>query len=542
MSRQRKRSYAPLFIVIVAFILACLCCGAAAFFYARQDPTFDLLQPMAQRSQDTLRLFGGMPNTLDPAMVQDTTSATYVLEIFSGLVTLDQELEVAPDVAERWQISADGRTYTFYLRQDAFFHDGRPVTAQDIKYSLERACSPELGSPVAFSYLGDIVGVRERLAGVAPTIRGVRVLEDLILEIEIDAPKSYFLAKLTYPTSFVVDRHTVEQEGAFSQPNGTGPFRLERIDRDGLELARNERFYREPPKLERVRFLFGGGIPTTMYENGQLDIANVGLFDIERAQDPTNPLSGELVVVPALNIEYIGFNVTMPPFDDPLVREALSRAVDRDKLCQVVLKDMAVPARGILPPEMPGYDPSLQGLDYDPAKARALLAASSYGTKGLPPLTLHVNGDITGLPRSTRALLAMWEETLNIRVEVEAVDWPTYLAEVNNSRYPMFLLGWMADYPDPHNFLDLLFHSESDENHSQYASDQVDRLLEQARVEQDLDERIALYRQAERLIVQDAVWIPLWHDRNYYLVKPEVKGNIQSATLVPWLKDVYFEP
>jgi len=540
MPNQRLR-YVAIALLVILVVGACLACGGAAFWLVRSGTARELLDLPAQGG-DTLRLYGDMPSTLDPALVQDTTSAGYVLEIFSGLVTLSGDLEIVPDLAERWEINPDGTRYVFYLRPEARFHDGKPVTAQDVKFSIERACDPDLGSPVASSYLGDIVGAAAVLAGEADEVKGVRVIDDRTLEIVIDSPKAYFLPKLAYSTAFVVDRDNVAQPDWMVHPNGTGPFKLESLTSDEIVLARNDDFYRGPAKLAQVRFLLGGGLPITMYENDSLDLAYVGLGDIERVLDPANALSRELVIVSSLGVQYIGMNVQAPPFDDPLVRRAFVHATDREKLAEVVLKGTAVPAWGILPPEMPGYNPALEGLAYEPALARELLAQSRYGgAEGLPPITLHTSGDDLGLPSSVEALLAFWKENLGVEVQVEAVDWPVFLAEVDANLYPMFSLGWMADYPDPHNFLDQLFYSQSDENHVAYANPEVDRLLLAARVERDPAERMALYQQAEAMIVQDAAWIPLWHDRDYMLIKPYVKGVSPASTLVPWLKDVYLE-
>lgn len=165
--------------------------------------------------ESTLNLFGIDPLTLDPAVSGEMTSHQYIVQLFSGLVRLDDNLEPVPDIAQRWQVSDDGRTYTFYLRNDVRFHCGREVKAEDFKYSWERACDPDTCSLTAATYPGDIVGVREVLVGKTTEISGVRVIDDYTLEVTIDAPKSYFLSKLTYPTAFVVDRANVESGGGW---------------------------------------------------------------------------------------------------------------------------------------------------------------------------------------------------------------------------------------------------------------------------------------------------------------------------------------
>ena len=551
-------------ILILIVVLTCGIagiCGAVGWFRVR-DISDVLTPPLPSGPVDTLRpapagtlrLSGTMPPTLDPAMAQDSTSAEYIVHLFSGLVTLDADLQVVPDLADGWELDAEGRVYTFFMHPDAVFHDGRPITAQDVVYSIERACDPALGSPVALTYLGDIVGVHEYAQGEATSIRGLRALDAHTLEIEIDAPKAFFLAKLTYPTAFVVDGEQIEREGRawMAQPNGSGPFRLESISPSGrggrIVLVVHEAHRSAlggAPALQRVEYLLDGGVPITMYENDEIDIVGVPPTEIERVLDPYNPLFAEHVVEPELSVQYIGLNAAMPPFDDVLVRQAFAHAIDRDRLADLVLKNTAQPAAGILPPGMPGFNPDLEGLRYDPERARELLGQSRYGSaEALPEIRLTISGTSGRMPQFTSAIVAMLEESLGIEVLVEQVEWPYFLRDMNERRYMAFSAGWIADYPDPENFIDVLFHSASAQNHTGYANPEVDRLLETARVANGDDPvaRLALYQQAEQLIVADAPWIPLTHGLNYVLVKPHVRGYRGSAGLYPWLAHIYLEP
>ena len=486
----------------------------------------------------TLRLFGSEPRTLDPALVEDAASAEYVVEIFSGLVTLNEKLEVIPDLAERWDISPDGKTYTFYLRSGTRFHDGRAVTAADVKYSLERACSPSTGSGVAAVYLGDIVGAKEMLAGEAAEISGIRIEGESVVRIQIDAPKAYFLAKLTYSTAFVVDRNNLQSPDWLARPNGTGPFKLQEHTEQQIVLARNERYYRDPPALQQVIFYLSGGSPMSMYENGELDVVGVGTADVERVSDPDNPLHSELAIVPQLDVQYLGFDVTRPPFDDVHVRQAFNLAIDRQKVTEVVWKDMAVPAAGILPPGMPGYTRDKSLLDFDPARAQRLLAESRYVEAArLPPITLTTGGQSGQAAPTIQAIVAMLRENLGVEVSVEQTEdvFPP------RARPQFFSMGWIADYPDPEDFLDLLFYSRSGLNHTGYANSRVDELLEEARIETDDQRRMGLYKQAEELIVADAPWLPLWHSVDYVLTKPYVQGAVYAPAIYPWLSAVHID-
>ena len=444
--------------------------------------------------------------------------------LFSGLVALDSDLEVVPDLAERWEVDDTNTVYTFYLHQDAVFHNGQPVTAEDVRYSIERACDPRRGSVQrAQSYLDDIVGVMERTRGEANSIRGLKVLDEHTIEITIDAPKPYFLAKLTYPTSYVVNRENVEDTSRIwtARPIGTGPFRMVENAVTGMTLGAFDDYYRGRPAIDQVTFYYRGQA-MNRYERGEIDVLEVGIDNIDRVLDPSDPLHADLRVVSQLDVWYIGFNATMAPFDDREVRRAFAYATNKRAIAEIAYNKMVVPAPGILPPGMPGYNPDLEGLPYDPALAAEALFQSSYGDASeLPPIVLTVSGAGTG-----EMYAEMYKQALGVEIEVEVVQWGTYLRGLDAQAYQMFSLGWIGDYPDPQNFLDLLFHSDSAYNHGAYSNPAVDQLVEVARTEQDHEARMALYQEAEVLLVKDAAWIPMYHSGGYYLVKPYVQGLV----------------
>jgi len=487
-------------------------------------------RPPTLVGDQVLRLVGREPEDLDPALAGDIDSSTYVLQIFSGLVGLNEKLEVVPDIAERWDVSDDGTVYTFHLRPGVTFHDGKPVTARDVKYSIERSCDPATGSRTASLYLDDIVGAKDKLEGKATEVRGVRVIDDHTVEIVIDAPKAYFLSKLTYHTAFVVDKANVESGSNWTDwPNGTGPFKLKVKTPERIVLVKNPGYYGGEIALEEVTYqIILGGSSMTLYEQDQLDVVEVGPADVERVLDPASPLNRELVVVPALDVWYVGFDTQQKPFDDVKVRQAFALATNRRGIVDVMFKKMRHEARGILPPGMPGYNESLEGLPFDPQKARDTLAASSYGgPDSLPPIVFTISGS-GGTNPLAEALVDMYKEYLGVEVQLQQVE-QGFFDGLHEHKYQMFMLGWIADYPDPQNFLDILFHSGTEGNNSRYANPSVDDLLEKARVEPDPARRMALYQQAEEIIVREAPWVPLFHGIDYILVKPYVQGLQPTA-------------
>ena len=493
-----------------------------------------------------VRLFSDPP-TLDPHITTDSTSAVIVNEVFGGLVTITPDIVIAPDLAEDWDISPDGKVFTFRLRQDAIFHDGRPVVAEDFRWSLERAADPLTESPVADLYLSDVIGVADKLNGKAETIQGLRVIDERTLELTIDAPKSYFLAKLTYPTAFVVDRKNVEgnKNNWVFEPNGTGPFRLERYDiGETILLGRNENYHLGPPFLDEVEFILSGGDRMLMYENDEIHVTGLGLADLERVQDPSNPLRTELATAPpGFTVSFIGMNLEQPPFDDVKFRQALNYAVNKKEIATTALSDLVVPAIGVIPPGFPSYNPDLRGYGYDPEKAKRLLSESRYGADpaSIPRITLSIAGNFgASVGLDMEVMLRSWQETLGVEVEIQQTEWATFLQDVHQRRFQMFALAWSADYPDPQDFLDIMFHTDSANNWGNYNNREVDSLLEKARVEPDQTARFQQYNVIEQLIVDDAPWVPLWHStERKVLVKPEVKDYFLLPMTIPKLRHVY---
>ena len=501
--------------------------------------------PVPVTDGGVLNLYGIDPLTLDPAVSGEMTSHQYIIQLFSGLVCLDDNLEPTPDIAQRWRVSDDGRTYTFYLRHDVMFHDGREVKAEDFKYSWQRACDPDIGSMTVVTYLGDIVGVRQVLAGESKEISGVRVIDDYTLQVTIDAPKAYFLSKLTYPTTFVVDKANVETGGNWwHSPNGTGPFKLKEWDENSLLiLERNGLYYGKLAKVDFVAFQLWGGVPMNMYETSKIDVTSVYLHYIDKVTDKAGPFYRGLIVVPELSFFYISFNTTKPPFDDVNIRRAFCQAVDKDKLASLVFKDMVQSANGILPPGMPGFNEDLTGLKYDVNKARELIAASKYGdVSNLPPTTITTSGWGGLISPALEAIIYEWQQNLGVEVKVRQLEPQRFLYHLMQEKDEMFYTGWIADYPHPQNFLEVLFHSGANNNYGEYNNPEIDTLLEMAGVELESDLSLALYQQAEQKLVEYAACLPLWFGKNYILVKPYVKGYNLSPQGLAMLNSVSIEP
>jgi ABC-type transport system substrate-binding protein len=501
---------------------------------------------LGARVEGELRLFGPDPITLDPACASDAGSAEYIVEIFSGLVSFDLDLNLVPDVAEDWEVSDDGTVYTFHLRSNVLFHDNsRPVTADDFKFSLERSLNPDTQSTVGEVYLDDLVGAAEFIAGNADEVTGIRVIDPQTLELTITEPSAVFIDKLTYPTAYVVDQREVGDATCFEgggwtlTPNGTGPFKLEEWDLGRkIVLTSNQRFHLEPaPALERVTFILSGGSSFVMYENDEVDVTGIGINNIETVRDPNGDLNADLREGPSLDIFYIGFNTQEAPFDDANLRNALSLSIDRDFLAREFLLDLVAPAKGILPPGMDGYNEALPDIPFDPDAARDLLEKAG-GAGVIDGATILTSGQGATPSDILQAVLAMWEQELGITVTIEQEDFGLFLRDIDEGKFQMFSLGWIADYPDPQNFLDIKLHSESANNEAGYSNPDVDSLLDQADREADEATRLDLYQQAEVIVVEDMPWAPLYHGKASYLVKPYVEGFVIPPFVIPNLRYV----
>jgi oligopeptide transport system substrate-binding protein len=491
--------------------------------------------------ENALVLLSEQPQTLDPA-VSTAGLDSIVGHVFSGLVRLNSDLQIEPDLAESWEISEDGTTYTFNLRSDALFHNGRSVTAADVKLAWERATHPSLQSPTAPLFLNDIVGVSERLAGNADEISGVQVVDDHQFVVDIDAPKPYFLAKLAQPVAFITENENVaEGDEWWRKPVGTGPFMLHRWQPDRvLVVTRNDAYYRQPTAVDDVVFLVGSS-GVSAYETGLVDVANVHPRNLARVQDPNDVLSDDYVSENLLCTRRVVFDVTQPPFDDPLIRQAFALAVDRAQLAETVLFDSALPAAGFLPPAMPGYVERPLSETFDVAQAQALIAESSYGDVGaIPPLTFSSGGSNTPDPLVV-ALADTWQTNLGVTIETELLSPETYELQLAKRHGQLFMHDWCAPYPDPESVLDIPFHSQSAANFGGYTNAEVDTLLEDARTESDSAARIALYQQAEELLLADAAAAALVFPQTHQLVRPYVGGYYPTQIPILWTADVVLD-
>lgn len=479
------------------------------------------------------------PTTLDPALVSDGPTIDVLQNVHMGLVGWNEKTEVVPMAARSLpEVSADGKTYTFVLRDNLVFHNGRPVTAEDVRWSITRSLSKGINSPVAMSYLNDIVGAKAVADGKAKELTGVRAVDERTITITLDAPRPYFLGKLTYPTAYILAKEEVAKgpiapggtEPVLSEKNapgaGCGPFRLTAYTpQDKVVLEAFDKFVLGKPKLTRIErpIVLDAKAARTLYDTDQIDIVTLEKADYEKDQaDPA--LKDHIRSFNRAATYYIGLNQThYAPFRDARVRRAFAHAIDKDAIIKTVLLGIPRKAEGVIPEGLPGFDEGFRGYAYDPAKAKALLAEAGYGaSRKLPPLTLVVRQQQPDLSKAAQVVKEQLA-AVGVEINLKEMEWGAFLTATNNKEIDFFHMRWMADYPDPQNFLSLLLMSGSSENRTGYSNPAYDALCRQADGLLDLKARLPLYRKAERLVVDDAPWIPLYYQRDVELVKPRVK-------------------
>jgi peptide/nickel transport system substrate-binding protein/oligopeptide transport system substrate-binding protein len=510
------------------------------------------------------------PPNLDPVEASDTTSNAVVRRICNTLVGLDDNLALAPDLCEALPgLSPDGLVYTFRLRGGVRFHNGREMTAEDVKYSLQRLAEPWskrfwIIEPVRGADEARRAMVERKIdrGGEQTPIEGIEVVDPRTVRITLSAPQPLFPLFIAMSNASVVPREEVERLGQrFGRELvGTGGFRLgEWKDNAYVVLERFDGYFGPRPSIRRIVYSIMPEEDTGFqgYLAGEQDIVQCPTGKVRMIRESN--LSGELVINPLLDVRFHGFNMerwfrgpegeVIPLGGNPekgpdpvvltpeqaararKVRQAMNWAIDREFLCEVILEGRAVPAKGVIPPKMDAFDQGLEGYGYDPARARALLSEAGFpGGEGLPVLPLHFNNQGPNA-LIAQALQGMLLE-VGVRTELNMMDWGAYQDFVDRGKATIFRLAWVADYPDPENFLYVLFHSSMkgrEGNNARYQDSANDLRLEAARSCLDDARRKALWREAERGIVEDAPWLFLYHSATALLVKPHVKGLVLTG-------------
>jgi oligopeptide transport system substrate-binding protein len=551
---NRKVSIAGLIVLMGTIALLASACGTST----APGPTDKAKDQTMHMGWAT----GGGPDitTLDPAQCSDTSCGPLESMLFDGLVTLDKNLNVIPWAAKAPTVSSDGLTYTFTLQPNQKFSDGTPVKASDYAWSMDRSANPCLGSQLSY-YLSSIKDASAfsgetctagQPVGSITTLVGDSIIPDDsagTLTIKLAQPAAYFLAALTYSTSFAVEKSVVTGDdlgkddtwldnlakGATGQ-GGSGMFYVSAWNHQGvLTLKANPNWWGKKPNFTTVDFkLFSSS--DTEYSTYQTDqtLAYTDTIPVDQiAAAKSLPDYHEQAT---LIIGGFMMNWKIAPFDDVNARKAFCLAVNRDQLNQSIAKGTQIPNWHIVPKGMPGYNANLHGIDGAPTagdqtKAKAYWAQylAAHNNK-VPPIKLSFNLSSNTAKLSAEAYQATWNQLFGINATIDQTAWATILDEEQSKTLQLYRFGWAADYPDPEDWLTLLFSTDSPYNEQNASIPEADQLMKQADGLQDMSQRVPLYNQAEQMLVDQVAWCPTSQYQNYYRVRTWVKGGfVQTA-------------
>jgi peptide/nickel transport system substrate-binding protein/oligopeptide transport system substrate-binding protein len=479
-------------------------------------------------------------DTLDPPAAQSSNAIMAIGLIFDSLLRLDNRLNLQPAGAENWEISGDGKTYTFFIRKDLKWADGSPVTAEDFRWSLERALSKEFANGSAGYYLSNIKGATDWIQGKGTGLTGVKAKDPQTLTIELEKPGVYFLYQLTYAGAAVVPKKLIDQYGDkwIEHAWGTGPFMLKEWKHSqSLTFSPNPNYWRGVPALAGIEMPFIQDAETAyrLYQTGDLDI--VGSQQFPPAHIAENVGQPGFVQLAQFFDAYVGFNNAKSPLDNVKLRRALALAVDKKTLADKVMNGAVVAADHIVPPGMPGFNEQLKPLSFDPGAAKQALADAGFPDgKGLPKLTLSYTTGQTDFDKVSATLQQMWKQNLGLDVAVQGEEQGKYNNDLTamandpkSSNLQIYLSVWGADYPDPQNFLSQQLRTGVGNNNGHFSNAQFDTLVDQADLERATAKRYAAYNQAEQIAIDEVGWLPLYHGKGSLLIRPTVKGLTYTA-------------
>ena len=524
--------------------------------------------------------------TLYPLNITEVTGHRIITNIYEGLVSFVQkDLSIEPCLAENWDILDNGTRYIFHLREGVKFHDdpcfpdgkGREVTAHDFKYCLDRAAFYDPANNQGYKFIVDIIkGAQDYFEltkdgrADANGVGGVTVLDDYTIQIELIQPASIFLSRMGLPFAQVYPKEAYDAYGSDMRIKtvGTGPFKLKRLKEDQMIfLERNDNYWgkdeagNQLPYLDNIKVTFIKEHKTQLeqFMKDELDMVyRLPSEDRDQIVDINDNLLGQYVQyqfqsAPSMAIQYYGFLHADPVFGDKRVRQAFCYAIDRKKITDFTLKGSAAPAVfGIVPPGTGTYDATkVKGYDLNAEKAQTLMAEAGYPKgEGFPKTTLQINSGGERNENVAEAVQKMLEDNLGINVEIVTVPWAQHTEAVENANVKFWRLGWIADYPDPENFLNL-FHGkwyepdlsvESYINSFRYKNPEYDLNFDAALATSDLIERNKYYQRADQIAIDDAVVLPLYYDKDDRLLQADVRQLYQNAMEYRNFKDVYFEP
>ncbi|MCZ2257353.1 peptide ABC transporter substrate-binding protein [Sporosarcina sp. G11-34] len=488
---------------------------------------------------------GSEPPAIDPALATDTTSGWVLDHIFEGLYTRDEEGKAIPGLAEKTEVSEDGKTYTFTIRDGAKWSDGSALTASDFEFAWKHVLSPDTGSSFAF-YMYYLVGAEDynKGNGTAEDV-GVKALDEKTLEVTLNEPLGYFETLLTMWTFYPVKEELVAGNENWSAEAGTyvsnGPFKMTAWEHDSeVVIEKNDEYYdKDTVKLDKITFKMVGEATTyyQMYKTGELDFIMKLPTDVIESEKGND----DFEIVPYYGTYMYMFNVEKEPFTNEKVRKAFGMSVDRKVLTENVTLAGEIPAYGMVPvgADTPEGDFREAGGDYfeeDFDKAKELLkeGMAEEGWTTLPEVTLLYNTD-ENHKKTAEAVQEMFKQNLGVEIKLANQEWKTYLETTKTHNFQMARMGWIGVFVDPVVNLDYYL-GDSPNNRTGWVNEDFDRLMAESKVEQDQEKRYELLHQAEAILMEDFPMMPLYFYTNTYLMNENIEGAARYVNRFPFMK------
>jgi len=507
----------------------------------------------------TFNFYINEPAFIDPVNLQESEGTQVGQAVFDSLVGFDYlTSEIEPAAAATWEATEEAKVWTFNLVEGATFHNGDPVTAADFKYAWERICNPENESEISY-HLASVLGYDAMQAGEATELEGVKAIDDYTLEVTLTESFADFEYVVGHPALAPVPQDAVENgtdvDGtmvAFGEmPIGNGPFMMSEpwAHDQYIKVARNDDYYGTPANIDGVDFRIFADQDTAFleFQAGNIDMASIPVGQIQstveqygESPDGYTANAGEQTLLGGeLAIYYLLMNNTNETLKDPNVRAALSLAVNREQIAEKIFEGTRIPATGIVPPGIVGFqEDGFEYSKYDVEAAKAMLAEAGYPDgEGLPKIALEYN---TGSGHEDiLALVADDFAAIGIETELLGTEWGEYLDKLTEKTYMVGRLGWIADYPIMDNFLYPIFKSDSGDNYAFYNNATVDSMLEEARQETDGDARVETYREIEKIIGSEAAVIPVVFYRHTRVASDRVMDGVLSPNGLMNFEELY---
>lgn len=481
------------------------------------------------------------PPTLDPAQATDQVSFTVINAIYEGLTIVDENGDVQPGVAEKWDVSPDGKTYTFTIRSDAKWNNGEAVTAYDFENSWKRALNPELEpKPSQYAYqLYYIKGAESYNTGNGSVEDvGIKATDEHTLVVELNAPTTYFTSLLSTAIYFPVHSSAFENPAFATDANmvTNGPFKMTGWKRNtSITLEQNEQYH----ALDEIKFakvtmtmVNDSASELNMYKTGKLDYAGnpTGALPTDQYATLAKEYPDDYQVKGTASMYYFLFNTTEAPFDNQKIRQALSMAISREDITEKVTLGGQIPAYGLVPPGIKGevkefreeYSDAYFTEDIEQAKQLLAEGLAEEGLSELPTFKLSYNTNDQN-QKIAEAIVDMWRTNLGIDAQISNEEWGVFLDNRSAMNFQVARAGWGADYNDPISFIGL-FTSKSGNNNTGFASAEYDALVEKVDNTTDQAERMKLMAEAEKMLIDSHSIIPLYYYTSVHMMNPDVKG------------------